>query len=36
MLHVADQRIEPIDDVQRPLGPELDVDRPEIAIARLQ
>ena len=36
MLHVADQRIEPIDQVQRAVGPELHVDRPEIAIARLQ
>ena len=36
MLHVPDQRIEPIDQVQGPFGSELDVDRAEVAIGRLQ
>ena len=36
VLHVADQRIEPVDDVKRSIRPELEGDRPEIGVGRLQ
>ena len=35
VLHVADQRVEPVDDVQRAVGAELDVDRAEVRVGRL-
>ena len=36
VLHVADQRIEPVADVQRAVGAELEIDRAEVRVARLQ
>ena len=36
VLHVSDQRIEPVGDVERPVEPEFDRNRPEVRIRRHQ
>ena len=34
MLHVSDDRIVPVGEIDRAVGPQLDVDRPEVGIGR--
>ena len=36
VLHVADQGVEPVDDVECSIGTELEGDRAEIGVGRLQ
>ena len=33
VLHVADDRVLPLEEVDRPVGPHLDVGRPEVGVA---
>ena len=36
VLHVADQRVVPVDDVEGAVGAEFEVDRPEVLVGRLR